>query len=224
MSVTHIGIENVAKYIEQIGPASFKIYTDVSKTPIYQSSTKDLVAEFIEFSSHIQNSPDGSIFKIALYKPNGGKSTSDRLLSETFYSYHRDPNEEDTKPIEKVGGIGSMSEMFNLMSSMMNFVQPFASQKAENEMLRQELENAPEDNSNNMSSLISSVLPLLIPKQGIGVAGVDVAEVRSPTLTKALEILIKNDKELASDLMKLATLSEENPMLFDTLIQQLRAL
>ena len=223
MGGTHIGIENVSKYIEQIAPGSFKIYTDVSKTPIYQSSTKDLVSEFIEFSSHMQNAPDGSIYKIALYKPNGGKSTADRLISETYYAYHKDPTEADTQPVQSVGGMGSMSEMFSLMSSMMNFVQPFASQKAENELLRQELDNVP-DESNSMQGLISSVLPLLIPNPGMGVAGVEAVETQSPTLTKALEILIKNDDDLANDLMKLATLSEDNPALFNTLIGQLRAL
>jgi len=221
MSITHIGVENVAKYIEQVKPGSFKIYTDVSKVPIYASTTKDLVTEFIEFSSNIQNNKDGSIYKIALYVPHGGKSTADRLVSETYFSYHAPGIEvEETKPI---GAVGSMTEMFSLMSSMMNFVQPFASQKAENEILRQELDNQPEE-SNQMNSLISSVLPLLIPKPGMGVAGVEAAEVQSPTLTKALEILLKNDADLANDLMKLATLSEEQPVLFETLINQLRSL
>lgn len=223
MSITHIGVENVAKYLEQVKPGSFKIYTDVSKVPIYASSSKDLVTEFIDFSSNIQNNKDGSIYKIALYVPHGGKSTADRLISETYFSYHLSPAEKDDVTTRPIGAVGSMTEMFSLMSNMMSFVQPFASQKAENEILRQELDNAPEEN-NNVSSLISSVLPLLIPKPGMSVAGVEAAEVQSPTLTKALEILIKNDSELASDLMKLATLSEEQPVLFDTLINQLRSL
>tara|TARA_R110002110_G_scaffold245836_1_gene462274 strand:+ start:531 stop:1199 length:669 start_codon:yes stop_codon:yes gene_type:complete len=222
MSITHIGVENVAKYIEQVKPGKFKIYTDVSKVPIYASSTKDLVTEFIEFSSNIQNNKDGSIYKIALYVPHGGKATADRLLSETFFTYHaaEDQEIEHTKPI---GAVGSMTEMFSLMSNMMSFVQPFASQKAENEILRSELENAPEEN-NTMTNLISSVLPLLIPKPGVGVAGVEASEVQSPTLTRALEILIKNDPNLAEHLMKLADLSENNPKLFDTLINQLSIL
>ena len=222
MSITHIGVENVAKYLEQVKPGSFKIYTEDNKIPIYASSSKDLVAEFIEFSSNIANNKDGSIYKIALYVPHGGKSTADRLISETYFSYHSAPVEEkeQTKPM---GAVGSMTEMFSLMSSMMKFVQPFASQKAENEILRNELENAP-DEQNGVNSLISSVLPLLIPKPGIGVAGVDAVDVQSPTLTKALEILIKNDPNLADDLMKLADLSENNPVLFETLITQLRSL
>ena len=223
MSITHIGVENVAKYLEQVKPGSFKIYTDVSKVPIYTSSSKDLVTEFIEFSSNIQNNKDGAIYKISLYVPHGGKSTADRLISETFFSYSNPVDEVEEVSTRPIGAVGSMTEMFSLMSNMMSFVQPFASQKAENEILRQELENAPvEDNS--MKNLISSVIPLLIPQPGVGVAGVEACEVQSPTLTKALEILLKNDKELASDLMKLATLSEDNPALFNTLINQLRAL
>jgi len=222
MSITHIGVENVAKYIEQVKPGKFKIYTDVSKVPIYASTTKDLVTEFIEFSSNIQNNKDGSVYKIALFVPHGGKATADRIISETYFTYHADPihEVETTKPI---GAVGSMTEMFSLMSTMMKFVQPFASQKAENEILKSELENTPEDN-NSMANIISSVLPLLIPKPGVGVAGVDVSEVQSPTLTKALEILIKNDPNLSEHLMKLAELSENNPTLFNTLINQLSIL
>lgn len=222
--VTHIGTENIAKYLEQTGAQTFKVFLDTAKTPIYSSSSTDPITEFIEFSNSISGNSEDNIYRIATYKKPSARSNAERLISETYFSYNKSKDPGTSNVQSSAAGMGNINDVFALMSNMMKFVQPFATQKAENEVLKRELDSVEDSQENNISSVISAILPALLPKPGQVMAGIDTAEVQSPTLTTALEILAKNDPHLADDLMKLATLSEDNPVLFETLITQLRTL
>lgn len=220
--VTHIGTEGVKNYIKQLGGTAFKIYFDNSKAPLYTSNTKDTIKEFEEFSTNILNSDsENLIYRIVVYKGNTGRSNGASIIGETYYQYYKDKEE----PVNSVSGMGnSMTDMFSLMHGMMKIVQPFANQKAENVILKKEIEEREQEPENSqMTQLLGAVLPALLNKPA-ALAGVDVAPLQTEVINEALAILVKNDDNIANDLMKLATLSEENPVLFNTLLTQLRSL
>ena len=228
--VSHIGKNSVSNYIKQLGQKSFKISLEGSKSPIYNSSSKtneQAVKEFISFSDNILsgNRDDENVYHITIYKDSSSKIPA--VMSETYYQY----NIQDDSQAETVGNAynpSSLNDMFGLMGKMIEMVQPFATQKAENQMLRtqiDEIESEPEPEKDNMlNTLIAALAPTLLKSPGTAaVNGVETSEeVNVEVLNKAIEKLLLVDPSLPSDLMKLAEIAETKPQFFNTLLTTLR--
>jgi len=231
--ISHIGKVSVGNYIKQLGQKGFKVFSEGSKNPLYTSMAKtpdQAVKEFINFSDNILsgNKSDSNVYHLCIIKDGMGKAPV--VLSETYFQYNQD---EELEP-EVISGspqynTSSLKEMFGLMGEMINLVQPFSTQKAENQLLRQQLDDIdaepePEQNS-TLTSIISAFAPQLLKQQGeqVALSGVETADgVKVDVLNKAIEKLLIADPDLPSDLMKLAELSETKPKFFHTLLATLR--
>ena len=235
--VSHIGKNSVTQYIKQIGQKGFKIYMEGSKNPIYTSNAKNsdsAVKEFVAFSDNILsgNAEDTNIYHITIIKDGVGKVP--QTLSETYFKFN-----DDIIEAESVGGAayntGNLGEMFGLLGKMMDVVAPFAKQRAENEVLKAQLEEIeeeePEPEKESLTEkLITILAPALLnqstpqPTNPVALSGTETQtpEVDVELLNSAIEKLLKADPDLPSDLMKLAELSETKPGFFKQLLSTLR--
>ena len=230
--VSHIGKSSVANYIKQLGQRSFKVSLEGSKAPIYSSGSKtndQAVREFVNFSDNILsgNKEDSNIYHITIYKDSSAKIPS--VLSETFFQYNEE--KENSRAADTVGSSynpHSLNEMFGLMGRMIEIVQPFATQKAENQMLKahiDDIESDPEpEKESTLNTLIAALAPALLKQPGTAaVNGVQTEEgVNVDILNTAIEKLLVVDPDLPSDLMKLAEIAETKPQFFHTLLSTLR--
>lgn len=232
--ITHIGKDSVSQYIKQSGGSKFKIFLENSKTPIYSSSGKTVeqaIKEFNLFSDNILNNNGEieNVYRISIYQPSAGRSTSNTLIGETFFKYSDDPVTESVINSVTPSFDSSLGQSLDFMAKIMNFMKPFAEQKAENEILKQQVEDL--ENEETEPSTTETILGLLsnhlTPKteQPVGVAGIEVAEMpetKKELLNTAINKLLKYDSELPNDLYKLSEIAENSPKLFNTIIVQLR--
>lgn len=232
--ISHIGQISVSNYISQMGQKAFKVFLEGQKNPIFSSSAKSndqAVKEFLSFSDNLLkgNKNDSNIYHISIIKDSSAKIPS--TLSETFYQYNDDQAQEIQ---ESVGGsqynTTNLSSMFGLMEQMIGLVSPFAKQRAENDILRQqinEIEAEPEEKENPLNTILAAIAPALLgqknPSSPVAVAGVETEEgINVDLLNKAIEKLLIFDPDLPSDLMKLAEVAEKKPVFFTTLLTTLR--
>ena len=233
--VTHIGKESIAQYLKQSGGTKFKIFLDNSKTPIYTSTGKTIeqsIKEFNTFSDNIlsNNGETENIYRISIYSPSSGRSTANTLIGETYFKYSEDPGS-----IPVVGSVStsfdnSLGQSLDFMARIMEFMKPFAEQKAQNEILKQQVEEM--ENEEPEPSTTETILGLLSNHLGpklnpnpVAVSGIEVEtmpETKKELLTTAINKLLKFDPELPNDLFKLSEIAENNPSLFNTIITQLR--
>ena len=148
----------------------------------------------------------------------------------------RDSTDSKIEEVETVSGfnnnIGGFdpSSMFTILDKMIAMVQPFANQKAENQMLKKELDDIDKEPKDSESSigdtLLQAFLPKLLNTDKVGLAGVDngAVEVDQDLLTKALTTLAIHDNQIDKDLYKLSQIAENDPKQFQTLINMLRAM
>lgn len=89
-----------------------------------------------------------------------------------------------------------------------------------------EEEEEPENKSNQLISQLITLAAAfgLTPKATPALALNGVSEAQQANINKAIEILSKNDPNIDTDLLKLASLSEGNPVLFNGVLNSLRNL
>lgn len=229
--VSHIGIEAVSKALEMAGQRNYKIYIDGSKYPVFTcdgKNNKECVKAFENFASNIlkNNSNDDNIYHLIIPKATTGKVNN--IHSEIYFKLSDSPEEVLEESVNVGMGGFSPGNMFQVLDKMISLVQPFANQRAENQMLKKEIaaieEEEPEQENNMMGTIINAMLPsLLKTNDKTAIAGVDGdITIDNDLLTQALTVLAKHDKDLDKDLFKLSQIAEKDPKQFDLLIGMLR--
>ena len=229
--VSHIGKESILNYIKQNGQKNFKVFLESSKYPLFTSNAKnnsEAVKQFAEFSDNIikQNKNDDNIYHLVVIRDNGVKSNN--ILSEAYFKYFKESEFEELEPVSQVGGFGEVSNAFGMLDRMIKLVQPFANQRAENEILKrqvEELDQEPEEKNDFLGSIINAVLPTLMKTKELpSVAGItdEAVEIDNDVLTQAITILAQADPQIDKDLMKLAQISQKDPKQFQMLLGMLR--
>lgn len=228
--VSHIGKESILNYIKQSGQKNFKIFLESSKLPLYTSVAKnnaEALRQFSSFADNIikQNKNDDNIYHLIILRDNGAKVNN--VLSEAYFKFFKDSEIEIIEPVSNVGGFNEVSNAFSMLDRMIKLVQPFANQRAENEILKKQMEEVeePEEKPDWMGTIINAVIPTLLKTKELptvsGMNG-EIAEIDNDILTQAITVLAKNDPEIDKDLMKLANLSENDPKQFNFLLGLLR--
>ena len=229
--VSHIGKEAILNYLKQTGAKNFKIFLDNSKYPLYTSLSKsnnEALKQFSDFSDNIikQNKNDDNVYHLIVLRDNVVKGNN--VLSEAYFKFFKESDVEYLEPTTNVSGFNEVSNAFSMLDRMIKLVQPFANQRAENEILKRQVEDIEEESEEKpdyLGSIINAVLPTLMKTKELPtVAGMngEVAEINNDILTQAITILAKYDPQLDKDLMKLADIAQKSPEQFKMLLSMLR--
>ena len=240
MNAVYYGKEPMLNFIKHCNIPNYKIYIAERNTsnavPIFSSTTdnmKTALNDFNMFSDNILlgNPTDDTVYYIKFYKKNVPQHNN-----ESYFSYNK-VKEESLAGIG--GGSGSLTDIIGLMHSIM----PMAKAQAENEMLKdrlEDLENAQAEPETNVTEQIIGALGAILPQiLGGGSSGVQIAgtetkqdpgtevlsdrhDSKKELLERAIKILSDHDPEIETDLYKLSQIAVNNPAQFKMLIDMLR--
>lgn len=236
--------EKVVKYIELTNLTKF-IIQRANSTGIYYSiyelnssdSNKTAVEEFKKFSEIIN---ENIAYKIILFDfceqvidDNGNlkiKKTRDKYNKNeaTFcFSNIGTQNNLQSSQAENKGA-------FDYNSMRADIIKEISKAQEDNLVLNEiknlklkfeQFENEEEEEDTNISgnsdqlAQVMGLINLFKSQSSSKINGNDEIKIN---INKALKILLKNDKQLDTDLLKLADISESNPKMFETLLTTLR--
>jgi BMFP domain-containing protein YqiC len=155
MNSVYYGKDSVANYIKHVNIPNYRIYvaerSGSQAIPIFSSLTgsiKTAISDFNTFSENILmgNVHDDTVYYIKFYKDHNKVSGH---IAETYYSYNKEKE-------SAVTGIGGGGNSFNDIIGIIQHVMPMAKAQAENELLKQrldDLENRDEETGINKRSL-----------------------------------------------------------------------
>ena len=241
MEVDIIGADNVAEFIKTTGLTKFsvdRIGSSRGNLPVFEvlnSNTNDkAVSEFKRWAQIINNS---NAYKLTLFDKvenvldeNGEertlKSKSKNNKSEIYFKLKAEDQHQ-------VNGVTSANNYEDIKKQVLADIQNEQRIKALEDKIKQLEEEADEEEAEDLSGLNGLNLPNILnainaiksmssQPSNPTINGVNDQNNKLANINKAIKILHKHDANIDTDLLKLAEIAEDNPAMFNTLLNTLR--
>lgn len=250
MELDITGTEAVLKLIEQSGHSKFNILKlGATRTPVFEFSggrdNKEALAAFKQWAHTMTMGNNSSAYDIVLYTQGSADEEEEAKGKKGRIKFSFALN----RNAAQIAGIGSanINEAIDAavtaalakrdaedMKKQLDEMRATMEAMEEEEEDEDELGAAPEQDAlTKLAPIFASILGVKLPASApTAMAGTPNTEETKNTFTptqianfsKALKIMYKHNKELDSDLLKLAAISENNPGQFDMLISALRSM
>lgn len=247
MQVDIIGIDDVLKYIEATKLSKFTVQrqSGAGYIPCFEctdsESNLEAISEFTKWANIIKNNMPYKLSCFDIQETiidskgveklkkgrKAGKMECTFVLNQSFGSNKNEPTEQhfDQNDFRKqvIKEIAEQNEKNEILNEIKALRLKFAE-------LEEEEEEEPVDEnsiggiSGNQISQIMGLVNLFKQQQNPSLNGIEPVDIniQKENINKAIKILYKNNKQLDTDLLKLAELSETKKDTFDMLLQTLR--